>query len=497
MFSAPLAIDRPPPAAGAGLGSMLKSPIRFLRTWSFRVVLVYMTLFGVSVLLMLGFIYETTVGFIDRQIQATIMADTYAVSERYRDAGLDGVVEFIKERIAQDRTGDSVYLLTDGDYTPVAGNIDKWPNDVQRTANAWMSFEIPRKPDDGRAPVLARARSYTLPEGYSLLVGRNTRELQDFEALIVESLVWALIITGALGMVGGVIMSRNMRSRLDAINRTTQRIISGDLHERVPVRNSGDEFDQLSVNLNNMLQQIDRLMLAMREVSDNIAHDLRSPLTRLKSRLEVTLMSGRDADQYRQALEQSVQETDAILSTFNALLSIAQAEAGASRGEMIPIDLELLVGDVVEMYEPVAEVRGLALTHELAGPAVVRGNRHLMFQAIANLVDNAIKYSRGGGAIAVELRLAGDRVEITIADHGPGIPEADRDRVVQRFVRLEQSRTTPGNGLGLSLVTAVMTLHEGQLELADNHPGLRATLSLPALAPMLPATRAEPARAAG
>jgi signal transduction histidine kinase len=287
-------------------------------------------------------------------------------------------------------------------------------------------------------------------------------------------------------------MSRDMRRRLEAINRTTLRIMSGDLHERIPVTGSDDEFDQLSVNLNNMLQQIDRLLLAMREVTDNVAHDLRSPLTRLKSRLEVALLTPKSSEQYRQAIEQTVQETDNILTTFNALLSIAQAEGGAARGDMEPIDMSMLCAAVAELYEPVAETRHLSLTTALADSAPITGNRHLLSQAIANLVDNAIKYSTSGGSITLSVGVAGDAVEVVVADRGPGIPEVDRERVLQRFVRLEQSRTTPGNGLGLSLVTAVMTLHDASLVLDDNQPGLKAILRLPLAAAAAPA----PARAA-
>jgi signal transduction histidine kinase len=467
--------------------------LKAVRTWAFRVVVLYIGLFALSVLTLLGFIYVTTVGFIDRQINATITAEINGLSESYHEHGLSGLVQVIQERIAADRAGDSIYLLTDSDYQPVIGNLPRWPGDVERQGR-WANFEIPAEDreggDGGRVSV--RAMSFLLSEGYHLMVGRNLRERQNFEELIEQSLVWSLIITVALAMLGGVIMSRDMRRRLEAINRTTLRIMSGDLHERIPVTGSDDEFDQLSVNLNNMLQQIDRLLLAMREVTDNVAHDLRSPLTRLKSRLEVALLTPKSSEQYRQAIEQTVQETDNILTTFNALLSIAQAEGGAARGDMEPIDMSMLCAAVAELYEPVAETRHLSLTTALADSAPITGNRHLLSQAIANLVDNAIKYSTSGGSITLSVGVAGDAVEVVVADRGPGIPEVDRERVLQRFVRLEQSRTTPGNGLGLSLVTAVMTLHDASLVLDDNQPGLKAILRLPLAAAAAPA----PARAA-
>jgi signal transduction histidine kinase len=256
--------------------------------------------------------------------------------------------------------------------------------------------------------------------------------------------------------------------------------MKGDLQQRVPVSGSGDEFDRLSRNLNAMLAQIDRLMLAMREVTDNVAHDLRSPLTRLKSRLEVTLLSQKTTEEYRRALEQSVVETDKILSTFNALLSIAQAEAGSVGDNSDRVEIDGLIADIVELYEPVAEARDIEMTIKLGKAGSIKGDRHLLFQAAANLVDNAVKYSPDGGKVLVETRRAADPawIEIVVGDGGLGIPEADRPRVIERFVRLEQSRTTPGNGLGLSLVSAVMHRHDGKLILEDNEPGLRAILRL-------------------
>lgn len=453
--------------------------MRWLRRWTVRVVLVYVGLFGLSVVVLLGFIYGTTVGFIDRQINATITAELTGLNDRYKEQGLPGLVEVINERMAADRTGETVFLLTDGDYARVAGNIRAWPTDVEREGR-WASFEVARGEGEPGLEGDVRALSFLLDEGYHLLVGRHIRDRQNFENLIAQAIGWALAITAGLGALGGWIMSRDMARRLDAINRTTQRIMKGDLHERVPVGGSGDEFDRLAQNLNDMLAQIDRLMVAMREVSDNVAHDLRSPLSRLRSRLEVTLLSTTDADELRRALETSVAEVDGLLSTFNALLSIAQAESGTLGGTRDPIDLDRLCADVAELYEPVADARGQRLTLDLAPDgARTIGNRHLMFQAVTNLIDNAIKYAPAGTPVMLATRVSGERVEVIVADRGAGIPVEARARVVQRFVRLDASRTTTGNGLGLSLVTAVMTMHGGRLRLEDNDPGLRSILDLP------------------
>lgn len=453
--------------------------IRWLKIWTVRVVLIYVALFGLSVLVLLGFVYVTTVGFIDRQVNATIDAELNGLRERYAEQGLAGLLEVIGERIANDRTGETIYLLTDGEYNQVAGNIQSWPTDVERQGR-WASFQIDRAPGEPGLNGDVRAMSFLLDEGYHLMVGRFIRERQNFDNLILQSIIWSLLITVGLGALGGFIMSIDMRRRLDRINRTTQRIMQGDLQQRVPVSDSDDEFDRLSRNLNAMLTQIDRLMLAMREVTDNVAHDLRSPLTRLKSRLEVTLLSQKTTEEYRRALEQSVVETDKILSTFNALLSIAQAEAGSIGDNSDVIDLDSLIGDIAELYEPVAEAREIEMTVRLGKIPSIKGDRHLLFQAAANLVDNAVKYSPNGGKVRVETRRAADPdwVEVVVGDSGLGIPEAERPRVVERFVRLEQSRTTPGNGLGLSLVSAVMHRHGGELVLEDNEPGLRAILRL-------------------
>lgn len=476
-----LAQFRVAPAAASAKPS--ETGRRLLRSWAFRVVVIYTALFAVSVVALLGFVYATTLSYLDSQINATILEEINGLNDNYRDEGVSGLTDAVTSRLASDRGGDGVYLLTDSAYRPVAGNLQAWPEILSREER-WVSFDITS--ELAKAPLLpgrARGISFRLSEGYHLLVGRNLRERENFGSLILQSMVWALAATLGLALIGGFVMSRDMRRRLDTINRTTERIVHGDLTRRVPLTGSGDEFDQLSSNLNEMLAQIDRLMGAMREVSDNIAHDLRSPLTRLKSRLELTLLEDGGAEQYRRAIESAVRETDQVLGTFNALLSIAQAEAGTVRGEMTEIDLATLCADVAELYEPVAEAKGLAFDAKLEPVGQLRGNRHLLFQAVVNLVDNAIKYTPPGGSVRLVTRPLAEMAEIEISDSGPGVPEADRERVLQRFVRLESSRTTPGNGLGLSLVSAVMALHQGSIAFADNAPGLKAVLRLPVQVP--------------
>jgi signal transduction histidine kinase len=290
-----------------------------------------------------------------------------------------------------------------------------------------------------------------------------------------------------LGLAGGFLVSRRVLRRVDAMTETTKTIMHGDLGGRLPIAGSGDELDRLAENLNVMLERIEALMVGLKEVSDNIAHDLKTPLTRLRNRAEQALrVSGNEAD-YRAALEATIEESDSLIGTFNALLMIARAESGHARDDMKEFDAAEIAQDICELYEPLAEQRGIHLKVEAATPAPVKGNRELVSQAVANLVDNAIKYSEpaadGVNGVVPEIVLRataeGGRILLTVADHGQGVPEADRARVVERFVRLERSRSQPGCGLGLSLAAAVARLHGGELILADNEPGLKTVIALP------------------
>jgi signal transduction histidine kinase len=345
---------------------------------------------------------------------------------------------------------------------------------------------------------------FNLERGLRLLVGRDIRERLQLVDRVRESLVWGLALMAALALAGGALISRPTLSRIEAISRTSREIMAGDLGRRIPLTGRRDELDRLAESLNAMLDQIQRLVAGMRQVSDNIAHDLRTPLSRLRNRLEVSLMDHSDPARYREAIERTIVEADGLLKTFNALLSIAQAEAGVSRGRFEPIDLDRVVQDVADLYGALAEERGVALSTSPMSRMVVDGDRHLLFQAVSNLVDNAVKFTPAGGRVALSARAEGPQALLVVADSGPGIPVEARSRVLERFVRLDASRGAPGSGLGLSLVAAVARLHDGAIELADNSPGLRAVLRLPlasAQAGEAPASRAvgrprEPAPAA-
>lgn len=457
---------------------MITTP-KLFRSSSFRLAALYMLLFGASALLLLGFIYWSTAGYMARQADAAIQADIDLLAERYRTRGLPGLTALIAERIGEDPGRSNLYLLTDNNFNRVVGNLDTWP-DVAEDQEGWLSFRLRDAASPQQEAHGARARTFRVGGGFRLLVGRDMYELEAIRARIVDTLIWGLAITLVLALGGGIAMSRSMLRRLEVINETSREIMTGDLSRRIPVRGSQDEFDELVNHLNAMLDRISVLMEDVRRVSDSIAHDLKTPLTRLRNDLEILKRNTDDDSAARESAEQALQEADGLLLTFNALLRIARIESGHRRAGFTQVALADLVRDVAEFYEPLAEQHGLTLSLTIGSEPVIRGDRDLLFQALANLLDNAIKYTPSGGAVAVQVQPDAADVRITISDSGPGIAEDQRDMVFQRFYRVENSRSAPGSGLGLSLVGAVAKLHEAQILLQDNQPGLRATLIFPA-----------------
>jgi signal transduction histidine kinase len=314
-------------------------------------------------------------------------------------------------------------------------------------------------------------------------VGRDVRDLEATRRLILEALTWGLALTAGLALLGGWLMTGRVVRRIEAINQTSRDIMEGDLSRRIALRGSGDDFDQLADGLNRMLARIESLMAGVRQVSDNIAHDLRTPLTRLRSKLEMlraeletTLGAGHPANA---AVEETIADAEVILSTFNALLRIARIESGSQRAGFAEVDLAPLAQDVAELYEPVAAEKGQTLRVEVPESARVIGDRDLLFQALGNLADNAVKYTPEGGDVLLRIRPLRETIAVEVADSGPGIPAELREEVFRRFFRADHSRSTPGSGLGLSLVQAVIQLHGATIDLADNGPGLRVTVRLP------------------
>jgi signal transduction histidine kinase len=448
-------------------------PARLLKSATFRLAFLYMLLFGGSVALLLGFLYWATVGVLSEQVDETIQADIKGLAEQYKQRGVRGIAAIIDERVRKDPGGRTVYLLTDPTRRPLVGNLSGWPT-ATPDDDGWIAFELlDRDTADGR-PHLARARRFVLQGGLNLLVGREVRELERTRHMIINAMIWGIAITLALALAGGIAMSRGTARRIEAINQTSRDIMSGDLDRRIPAGGTNDEFDQLAGNLNTMLDRIQGLMEGLRHVSDNIAHDLRTPLTRLRGRLEELDDRALSASERSRRIDAAVAEADALLSMFNALLRITQIEAGGRRDNFATVDLAELLNDVAELYEPVAQEKGLSFSAHCEAASSVTGDRDLLFQAVANLADNAIKYTPAGGSVT--LHTSGKSV--TVSDTGPGVPEEAREDVFRRFHRLEKSRSQPGSGLGLSLVKAVAQLHGGTVRLEDNRPGLKAELTI-------------------
>jgi signal transduction histidine kinase len=465
---------------------------KLIRTTAFRLTLAYLLLFALFAASLLGYFAWNTRRLITEQIISTVSAETGEISDIFGRRGLHGLVFTIENRAL--RPGANLYLVTTSTGQAIAGNVGSLAPGVMATTG-WTETAYRRLDEQDTADHRALVLVTELPSGFRLLIGRDLEERRRLFGIVAKAAQWSLLVVIVLGLGGGIFVARRVLRRIDAMTGTTQRIMAGDLSGRLPVGRSGDELDRLAENLNAMLERIEALMVGLKEVSDNIAHDLKTPLTRLRNRAEEALAKSGNEAEYRSALERTIEESDGLIRTFNALLMIARAESGQARGNMDDFDAAEVANGIHELYEPLAEDDGMTLRVKTSS-APLHGNRELISQALANLVENAIKYGKrvpaaqplGAGAVAagneilIEARRDGDQVLLSVTDHGPGIPEADRKHAVERFVRLEASRTQAGSGLGLSLASAVATLHGGDLRLGDAHPGLAATLAIPARA---------------
>ena len=475
---------------------------KLFRTTAFKLSLAYLVVFALFAACLLGYFAWNTGRLITGQITETIAGEINGLAEQYNQGGLRRLVLIIEARSR--RPSSNLYLVTTPAGEGLAGNVGSLePGLIARPGTTETVY---RRLDEAEgAEHKALVHVIELPGGFHLLVGRDLDERERLHDIVVGAGKWSVAVVVVLGLVGGFFVARRVLRRIDAMTDKSRTIMDGDLAGRLPVAGTGDELDRLAENLNAMLERIEALMHGLKEVSDNIAHDLKTPLTRLRNRCEEALRSAKDDKDYRAALENILEESDGLIRTFNALLMIARAESGETGAVMADFDAAEIARDVAELYEPLAEEKGIALKVEAPDPAPVKGSRELISQALANLIDNAIKYAapeQADGAVPirapnaapvvlVSVRAEDDRVLLGVADSGPGIPETERARVVERFVRLEQSRSQPGLGLGLSLASAVARLHRGELRLEDNGPGLRAVIALPRVAPP-PAASAPP-----
>lgn len=459
----------------------MKVKRKLFHSYTFRLALLYALIFSSSTLILFYFFYLFTASYMTQQMDNTIEAEIQGLAERYDRDGLEGLTRLIAERVNRSQgTGNSLYLLTTYTLEPLVGNLDRWPLEASIDNEKWLEFslEVNEQTDETH---LARARIFRLPGRYGLLVGRDIHQLTQAKRRIVQALTWGLAIMVLLAFVGGLVLSRRTVRNIERINQTARSIMSGNLSRRVEITNRNDDFDQLAANLNQMLDRIQTLMEDIRRVSDNIAHDLRTPLTRLRQHMEEARRQVDSESISAISLESSIREADSLLTTFNALLRIARIEAGQVTTDFAVLDYRTLVEDVVEFYEPLAEEKNQFLTVDAGNTIKTMGDRDLLFQALANVIENAIKYTQENGHISVVLSQLDNDAVITIADNGPGIPAEERERVFRRFYRLDRSRSTAGNGLGLSMVAAVVTMHQGQIRLMDNDPGLKTVMQFPLL----------------
>ncbi|GEO13456.1 HAMP domain-containing sensor histidine kinase [Microvirga aerophila] len=462
---------------------------KLFRTTAFKLSFAYLLIFTVFAFVSLGYVAWSAQRLLNDQFVSTIEAEINGLSEQYRLGGLRRLVNIVERRSRA--PGASLYLVTTNSGERIAGNVGALPPGVIDQPGQFETA-YNRTDDTDAAPSHAIVRVYILPGGFRLLVGRDVEERARLREVIQRAFGYSLLFIGVLGCAGGWFITRRVLKRVDDMTETTRSIMAGDLGGRLRVAGTGDELDRLAQNLNDMLDRIGELMRGMREVSDNIAHDLKTPLTRLRNKADEALRTAKSSDELRTSLEAIIEESDNLIRIFNALLMIARLEAGNAREGLADFNAAETVRDVAELYDALAEEAEIPLEVTVEDDLPIHGNRELLGQAMANLLDNALKYgarttSNGiAPVITVTAKRVDGDVRIEVADRGPGIPEADRSRVLERFVRLETARSRPGFGLGLSLAAAVARLHEGTLRLEDNEPGLRAVLILPLRSVPLP-----------
>lgn len=468
---------------------------RILRTTTFRFTIIYVVVFAFAVA-MLGYLfYQSTFGAVSKQTDGILDQEIQVLAEVFSTEGAGVLRRVVRERAAW--RDDGLYMLIGAPSGAVlAGNLTALPPEALSAGEGFFnfSFERPRLDAAGREIGIdtreARGkirRFKATPDSETSFLVFVARDISTRESLRKRSQALMTRIgaaTIALGILIGLVFSRVLLQRVDSVNRTARAIRDGDLSKRIALTGAGDEIENLAINLNAMLDQIERLMNGMREVSDNIAHDLRSPLNRIRGRLNEALKA--DPVEKENALRATLDDAEGMITTFNALLSIARIESGEGAGAMEAVDLVAIAQEMVELYEPAAQDAGFVLQLKTAPAPPVRGSRALISQALANLLDNALKYAMGGTTIRIDVRKGADNhVLLSVLDDGPGVPEIERDSVVKRFVRLEQSRTTPGSGLGLSLVSAIARAHRGSIALGDSSAnpdrrGLKVTIAFPA-----------------
>jgi signal transduction histidine kinase len=446
-----------------------------LTSSTFKQALIAIGTFGMIVSALFSYVYLSTSSYVRSRSDRGIMTEYSSLQGAYERSGRDGLIAEIQQRIADGNFANNVYMLADPSLAALAGNLREWPP-TTTASSGWTEFRASEAlPNAANGPLL-RAMLQTFPNGDRLLVGRDISDLDSFADQIKAAIILAVALLFVIAAVASILVTRRTVGRIESINATSRAIMQSGLDQRIPLRGTHDEWDRVAENLNLMLDRIETLMGEVRQVSDNVAHDLRTPLTRMRGRLEKAYHGQRIGEDDQTLIGDTIADLDAVLRIFSSLTRIAQIETQARKGAFRTVNLVEITGEVVELYDAAAEQEGTRLTVVGDREVLVTGDRDLIFDAIANLVDNAIKHGRAGGQVVVANENIDGRPVISIADDGPGIPVHEYEQVFKRFYRLEHSRYTPGNGLGLSLVAAVAHLHGARIEMLDNLPGLKLKL---------------------
>jgi signal transduction histidine kinase len=462
----------------------MRRPRLFFKTTVARLAVIYFVLFSLTTSALFFSVYVLTLRAMDNATETLMDAQLQGLAEQYASLGMQGLAAAIRERSQSLERSRTVYLLADADLNYVAGNLNAWPI-LTTQRGKWFEFSANVVTEHGIDKHPIRAALVTLQDGYRLLIGTDVIDREQLAGVMQRLGLAALVLLVLAGSIIAIWINRRVLRQVHGMASAGQDIANGDFARRLPISGTGDELDELARSLNDLLERIEQLTVALRFVIDGTAHDLRGPLNRLRMRLERATTA--PASEIQETVQAAMQDADALLHTLEALLRIAQAQSGAAQAEIARLQLDRLVADIAELYAPLAEQRGLTLQVELV-PATVQGSRQLLAHALANLLDNAIKYTAAqpppeGGHIFVRVTHNDDKVILEVVDNGPGIPTEDRERVLQRFVRLTSAQAEPGAGLGLSLVAAVCRFHHTQLFLETANPGLRVRLEFPVSAP--------------
>jgi len=460
------------------LYDMINNPFNFV---SFRLIFIYTVLLGLSVSLVLMFLYFTTARDIELEADQKIIKkveDLNNIYLRFREQGLFNYIRRETSRATLD-----IYRLYDSDDNYLAGNILTELEDIKNNDDGWLEFSY-KVSENGKDKIFyGRGRELITPrQNFRLIVGRVVNDEKVLKERFFYSSLWSILLILFLGVFGGYFLSRNFLKRISDINRTSKKIMDGNLKERLPISRGKDELNELSSNLNDMLDRLDSLMSNMKEVTDNVAHDLRTPLNRIRTNLEITLMSNPNLEEYKKSFEEAINETDNLIKTFNSILSISKVESGASDLDKSELNLKELIINMHDLYEPITEGSGIKLNYEVTENIVIKGNYNLLSQSLANLIENAVNYGSTNidPTINVGAKQTDDKISLWVSDNGVGINDQDKEKVVERFVRLDTSRSLKGSGLGLNLVKSAVRFHEGKFQLIDAKPsGLIVLIELP------------------